>query len=113
MGLAQNNFGANLSDNVLGTVLIILALLTELGVISIIYEEADKLDAAIDYAFNNIRPIGKFNGGNNVLGEIAEVNESVADVLKELCCLKEAVIKEIKLGIFLRNRVSFPALDVK
>jgi len=111
MGVAQRNTG--LSDDVLGTILVILALITELGVIAVLFEEADKIDAAVDYAFG--AGAANFGGGNNnnVLEGIAEVNESVADVLKELCCLKEAVIKELKLGIYLRNNAPAAAFDVE
>ena len=77
-------------DNALGGLVIVLALLTELALLGILSAEEDKIRFALDI--------------EDVTAEdLADVDNSVAKVLKQVCCIEKQVAKKIELGIDLRN----------
>jgi len=95
---------SRLSKQTLANILVILALITQVGIIRILFEEAEKLEEAIEETFKK-KHSRKHDGDkcekddkdDNLKG-ITELNKSVAEVLEQLCCLKEAVVDELKLG---------------
>ncbi|WP_432354571.1 hypothetical protein [Sporosarcina sp. A2] len=71
----------------LGEITIVSALLTEFAMTLLLFEELDKFNN-----FNN-QPEG------TTACEKIEFNQALADVLKEVCCIEDAVVKKIKAGI--------------
>lgn len=98
---------SRLSKQTLANILVILALITQVGIIRILFEEAEKLEEAIEETFKK-KHSRKHDGDkcekddkdekDDDLKGITELNKSVAEVLEQLCCLKEAVVDELKLG---------------
>ena len=80
----------NISDESLGGLVIVSALFTEFALTDILFAEADKIRAAIDTI--GITP-----------GELAEIDNSVARVLDQVCCIERRIAEKIDRGIELRN----------
>ncbi|MDW0110798.1 hypothetical protein [Sporosarcina aquimarina] len=69
----------------LGEIIIVSALLTEFATTAILFEEVRKFD--------------EFNDNNTTPCQKIEYNEALADVLKGVCCIEDAVVKKIRAGI--------------
>ncbi|WP_025785995.1 hypothetical protein [Sporosarcina sp. D27] len=78
----------------LGEITIISALLTEFAVTLILFEEVEKFR--------------EFNDNDTSPREKIEFNKAVADLLKEVCCIEEAIVKKIKAGIEIDSGHSGP-----
>lgn len=77
----------------LGDITIVSALLTEFATTLILFEEVYKFQ--------------EFNQNNTSPCEKIEYNQALADVLKGVCCIEDAVVKKIKAGMEMNN----PAVD--
>jgi NTP pyrophosphatase (non-canonical NTP hydrolase) len=82
------NFGNN-DDDSLGKLIIISAVLTELFLLGIISAETAKIREALESGFD--------------ADELADIDNSVADVLAQVCCIEKQIAKKIELGIELRD----------
>lgn len=69
----------------LGDIIIVSALLTEFATTLILFEEVEKFD--------------NFNDQETTPCEKIEYNEALADVLRGVCCIEDAVVKKIRAGI--------------
>ena len=78
------------NDNALGGLVIVSALLTEQALLGILSAEEDKIRFALD--FPGVTP-----------EQLALVDDSVANVLDQVCCIEKQIVKKIELGIDLRN----------
>ena len=78
------------NDNALGGLVIVSALLTELALLGILAAEEDKILFALEIP-------------GVTAEELADVDNSVARVLKQVCCIEKQIVKKIELGIDLRN----------
>jgi len=85
------------NSNALGGLVIISSLLTELALTDILFAEADKIRAAADL-------------NNATAPQLAEVDNSVARVLDQVCCIERRVIEKIDRGIEIRNGVARPPM---
>ncbi|QUW21637.1 hypothetical protein JSQ81_17885 [Sporosarcina sp. Marseille-Q4063] len=75
-------------DDFLGGLVIFSAVFTEFALADILFAEGDKIRAAIDTASP---------------AQLAEINNAVARVLDQICCIEKRVVEKIELGIDLRN----------
>jgi hypothetical protein len=82
------NLGNN-DDDSLGKLIIISAVLTELSLLGIISAETAKIREALESGFD--------------ADELADVDNSVANVLEQVCCIEKQIAKKIELGIELRD----------
>lgn len=69
----------------LGEITIVSALLTEFAVTLILFEEVEKFR--------------EFNDNVTTPCEKIEFDKALADVLKGVCCIEDAVVKKIRAGI--------------
>lgn len=74
-------------DVTLGEITIVSALLTEFAVTLLLFEEIEKFND-----FNN-------QTGGTTACEKIEFDRALADVLKGVCCIEDAVVKKIRAGI--------------
>ena len=81
----------NAGDDSLGGLVIISALITEFALARILFAEGDKIDEAVD------------RGATVSIDDLVAVDDSVARVLDQVCCIEGRVVDKIKLGIKLRN----------
>ena len=88
MGIGDTN------DNALGGLVIVSALFTELALLGILDAEEDKIRFALDIE-------------DVTAEELADVDNSVAKVLEQVCCIEKQVARKIELGIDLRNGMNW------
>lgn len=87
----------SMSNDTLGGLLILSALLTEFKLAEVIGAEAKKIKAATHYTTSC--------HGDTAMNDLKEINKSVADVLHEVCCIERQVNRKIWQGRRLMNNV--------
>lgn len=80
----------NTSDNSLGGLVIVSALITEFALAEILFAEAEKIKTAT-YA-NEVN-----------VNDLANLDHSVAAVLDQVCCIERRIVEKIDRGITLRD----------
>ena len=80
----------NTNDFSLGGLVIVSALITEFALTRILFAEADKIDEAVE-----------MNGVT--IPQLVAIDDSVARVLDQVCCIEKRVVEKIYRGISLRK----------
>ncbi|MGM8366662.1 hypothetical protein ACLIBG_14495 [Virgibacillus sp. W0181] len=83
------DLASNTNSNGLSGLIILSAIYTEFCVADLICAEADKVDYAID--------------STATVGDLVNLDNSVAGVLDQLCCIERQVNEKIAQGIQLRS----------
>ena len=83
---------ANTGEDILGGLVILSAVVTEFALADLIFAEAGKIEAAVE--------------SNANVGDLISLDQSVANVLDQVCCIEKQIVEKIKQGRYIMNGVA-------
>jgi len=84
---------ANTGEDILGGLVILSGVFTEFALAEILFAEAEKIEAAVE------------NNSTDVEG-LTYLDNSVAKVLEQVCCIEKQIVEKIKQGRYIMNGVA-------
>lgn len=84
---------ANTGEDTLGALVIFSGVVTELALADILFAEAEKIETAVE-------------DNNTSVEDLTNLDNSVANVLEQICCIEKQIVEKIKQGRYIMNGVA-------